>query len=118
MSIKTVLNRCHPIRSFVYRAACFVGQQVHVEVSPRKGSRAICSGCDRPGPTYDTAREPRLFEFVPLWGFLVFLCYAMRRVDCRTCGVTVERVPWADGKHQTCHAYRLFLARWAAHVVE
>ena len=113
MSIKTVLNRCHPIRSFVYGAAYFVGQQVHVEVYPRKGSRAICSGCDLAGPTYDTAREPRLFEFVPLWGFLVFLCYAMRRVDCRTCGVTVERVPWAEGKHQTCNAYRLFLARWA-----
>jgi transposase len=24
----------------------------------------------------------------------------MRRVDCRRCGVTVELVPWADGKHQ------------------
>jgi hypothetical protein len=24
----------------------------------------------------------------------------MRRVDCRTCGVRVEELPWAIGKHQ------------------
>jgi len=113
MTIKVVLNRCHPIRYFVYGAARFVGQQVHVEVRPRQGSYVICSGCDRPGPIYDTARTPRLFEFIPLWGFLVFLCYSMRRVDCPRCGVTVERVPWAEGKQQTCKAYRIFLARWA-----
>jgi transposase len=37
----------------------------------------------------------------------------MRRVDCKTCGVTVESVPWADGKNTCCHAMRIFLARWA-----
>lgn len=113
MLIKTVLNRCHPIQRFVYGVAYFVGQEVHVQIRPRRGSSAICSGCDQPGSTYDTARKPRLFEFVPLWGFLVFLCYAMRRVNCAQCGVTVERVPWAVGKQQTCNVYRLFLARWA-----
>ena len=37
----------------------------------------------------------------------------MRRVDCPRCGVTVERVPWADGKHQLTTTYMWFLARWA-----
>jgi transposase len=37
----------------------------------------------------------------------------MRRVNCRKCGVVVEEVPWADGKHQLTRAYMLFLARWA-----
>jgi hypothetical protein len=37
----------------------------------------------------------------------------MRRVDWKTCGVIVEEVPWADGKHQLTKAYMLFLARWA-----
>lgn len=113
MLIKSLLNRCHPIQHFVYGSARFVGEEVHIQIRPRKGSKAICSGCDRPGSTYDTAREPRFFEFVPLWGFLVFLCYAMRRVNCAQCGVTIERVPWAEGKQQTCNVYRLFLARWA-----
>jgi transposase len=44
---------------------------------------------------------------------LVFFLYRMRRVNCRTCGVVVEQVPWADGKHQLTRAYMLFLARWA-----
>ena len=39
--------------------------------------------------------------------------YAMRRVDCPRCGVTVELVPWAGGKHQLTTTYMWFLARWA-----
>jgi len=56
---------------------------------------------------------PRRFEFVPLWGLRVFFLYMMRRVACPTCGVTVEHVPWADGKHQLTTTYMWFLARWA-----
>ena len=37
----------------------------------------------------------------------------MRRVDCPTCGVTVERVPWGDGKGHLTTSYLWFLARWA-----
>src|SRR3979490_1857784 len=37
----------------------------------------------------------------------------MRRVDCRACGVRVEELPWASGKHQLTKAYMLFLAHWA-----
>ena len=59
----------------------------------------------------------RRFEFVPLWGLRVFFLYPMRRVDCPRCGVTVERVPWADGKHQLTTTYMWFLARrcWPIH---
>lgn len=113
MMVKTVLNRCHPLRSFVYGEARFVGDAVHVEVRPRASSRGRCSGCEQRGPTYDTAREPRAFAFVPLWGFAVYLLYCMRRIDCARCGVRTETVPWADGKHRCCNVYRLFLARWA-----
>ena len=113
VEIRTILNRCHPIRPFVYGAARFVGPQIHVEVRPRKRSRGLCGECGRRGPTYDTARESRLFEFVPVWGFAVFLVYAMRRIECAVCGVKTERVPWAEGKNQCCNVYRLFLARWA-----
>jgi transposase len=51
-----------------------------------------------PAPGYDQLSERR-FEFIPLWGFLVFLLYTVRRVDCRRCGVVaVKEVPWGDGK--------------------
>ena len=79
---------------------------------PRVGSKAICSGCHRPAAGYDHLAE-RSFEFIPVWGFLVFLLYRMRRVHCTTCGVVVEEVPWADGKHSLTKAYMIFLARWA-----
>ena len=113
MDLKTLLNACHPVGLFVYEKVWLNLVGIFVQVRPRRGSKPACSGCHRRGPCYDTARRPRLFEFVPLWGFKVFLEYLMRRVDCPKCGVTVEEVPWADGKHQSCHAYRLFLARWA-----
>jgi transposase len=118
MQLKTILNRCHRFKSFVYGMVYFGDekQTIHVEVKPRKGSRAVCSGCDRPGPTYDTARVARGFAFVPLWGYAVWLWYCMRRVDCKRCGVTVERVPWAKGKEQTCMVYQQFLAFWAKHL--
>ena len=50
---------------------------------------------------------------MPLWNIAVFFVYAMRRVNCPICGVTVERVPWSDGKEQLTTSYRWFLARWA-----
>jgi transposase len=115
VQLKTILNRCHRFKCFVYDTIYFGddGKTIHVTMMARKGSKAICSGCEKPGPTYDTFKTPRGFAFVPLWGFPVLLWYFMRRVGCKRCGVTVEKVPWAEGKHASCNVYRLFLARWA-----
>src|SRR5208337_588491 len=114
MELLTILNHCHRHRGFVYQHARFAvdKQSIEVDVRPRAGSAAICSGCHQPAPGYDHLPQRR-FEFIPLWGFLVFLLYRMRRVECRNCGVVVEEVPWCDGKHQLTRAYMLFLARWA-----
>src|SRR6202166_2427123 len=114
MELITILNHCHRQRGFVYQHARFGPDKksIEVDVRPREGSAAVCSGCHQPAPGYDHLPE-RCFEFIPLWGFLVFLLYRMRRVDCRNCGVVVEEVPWSDGKHQLTRAYMLFLARWA-----
>jgi transposase len=115
MELITILNRCHRFRGFVYQQAHFSADKKSIEVAvrPRKGSVAICSRCHLPAPGYDQLGERR-FEFTPLWGVLVFLLYTMRRVDCRRCGVvTVEEVPWGDGKRTLTKAYMLFLARGA-----
>jgi len=115
MELITILNRCHRFRGFVYQHASFSADKKSIEVTvrPRKGSAAVCSRCHLPAPGYDHLVERR-FEFIPLWGFLVFLLYTMRRVDCRRCGVVaVEEVPWGDGKRTLTRAYMLFLARWA-----
>ncbi len=116
MRIRTLLNKCHYLKSFVYekeRLSTIKGQEsVLVSVRPRQNSLPVCSGCHKKCGTYDHLSE-RLFEFIPIWGFAVFLCYTMRRVNCKSCGVKVEQVPWADGKNHLTRAYQLFLARWA-----
>jgi len=85
MELTTILNRCHRFRGFVYQQARFIADKKSIEVAvrPRKGSAPVCSRCHLPAPGYDQLAEQR-FEFIPLWGFLVFLLYSMRRVDC--CG--------------------------------
>ena len=115
MELITILNRCYHFRGFVYEHARFSADKRSIEVivRPRKGSAAVCSRCHQRAAGYDQLAQRR-FEFIPLWGFLVFLLYAMRPVDCRRCGVVaVEEVPWGDGKRPLTKAYMLFLARWA-----
>jgi transposase len=91
MRLQTILNRVEKFKSFTYCDAHFeeqaVGPALIVQVLPRKNSLPFCSGCLRRGRPYDHLQERR-FEFVPLWGILVFLAYRMRRVDCPRCGVT------------------------------
>ena len=113
MLLTRLLNACHHFPGFVYQGArlCESSQSIEIDVRPRRGSKPCCSGCGRPGPGYDTLTQRR-FEFIPVWGFAVFLLYAMRRVDCRFCGVKVESVPLGSGKHTLTTAYMLFLAQW------
>ena len=121
MLLKTVLNRVHRVKGFVYETVQLIeapdqptGLRIDVQVRPRQGSRGYCSGCGRRGSTYDHL-EQRRFDFVPLWGIAVVLLYAMRRIDCPCCGATVEGVPWAEpgGKCHATLALQGFLARWA-----
>ena len=116
MQLKTILNRVQKFKSFVYTKVRWTGSEtqpeLEVEMAERANGRALCSACSCPRPGYD--RLPaRRFEFVPLWGIKVFLVYAPRRVDCPECGVRVEQMPWASGKHRLTQAYAWFLARWA-----
>ena len=119
MQLKTILNRVEPFKSFVYGKIRWVEKTerptIEVEVHARRNGRPICADCGRSGPGYDRLPERR-FEFVPLWGIAVYFVYAMRRVNCPTCGVTVERVPWAEGKCHLTTSYRWFLAGWAKYL--
>jgi transposase len=121
MQLKTLLNRVHPVKGFVYQDEQVVldksaanGWRLEVQLRARRGSRGICSGCGKAGGTYDHL-PVRRFEFVPLWGIAVVLLCALRRIDCRGCGVKVEQVPWceAGSKSPRTIALSVFLSRWA-----
>ncbi len=120
--LKAILNRVHPLERFAYGKITIASappkhandrphDKVIVEVSARANSQPRCGGCGQPRPIYDTRRDERLFDFIPLFGMSVVFAYRMRRVDCRMCGgVKTEHVPWADGKEQMTTAYKWFLS--------
>lgn len=117
MHIKAILNRVLNYKGFVFSEFRLVeGEQrvlqLEIRIRPRAGTRGECEECGRRSWCYDTLAERR-FEFIPMWGLLVFFVYARRRVNCRQCGVRVERIPWCEGKHQLTTEYSWFLARWA-----
>lgn len=87
--------------------------RIVAHVQPRSNSKPRCSGCGRACPGYDRMSQPRSFEFIPIYNIPVELSYTMRRVDCPRCGIKVESVPWAQGKHACCDVFRHFLASWA-----
>ena len=117
MELKTILNRVYKLPGFVYGRIRLVRagkegerDRLEVEVRPRAGQWALCSGCGQPAPGYDRL-QPRRFQFVPVLGLPTFFVYTMRRVNCPRCGkVKVERVPWAQGKQQATKALGWFLA--------
>jgi transposase len=106
MRLITLLNHCQHFSGFVYVKARLLAssQTIEIDVRSRRGSNPVCSGCHKRAPAYDHLGLRR-FEFVPMWGFIVLLLYRMRRVDCRDCGVRVEELPWAIGKHQLTKAH-------------
>ncbi len=116
MQLKTILNHVEHFKSFVYGKTRWVDDAerptLEIEIEARRNGRPICSGCGQHRPGYDRLPK-RHFEYVPLWGIAVYFVYAMRRVNCPTCGVKVEQVPWCDGKNQLTTTYRWFVAGWA-----
>lgn len=115
MLMKTVLNRCMPLKGYVYQKMEFSkihDNAIEVQVRARKGSKPFCSGCGRKRVGYDKLPE-RMFEFIPLWGVAIFFVYARRRVNCKQCGIVAELLPWAEGKHPLTTQYMQFLSFWA-----
>jgi transposase len=116
VQLKTILNRIQKYKGFVYKSISWnedaADPTIDVEVEARSNSWAVCSGCGKKASGYDT-RPARRFEFIPLWGIRVFLVYASRRVNCQCCGVLVEKLPWAVGKHQLTQTYAWHLSGWA-----
>ena len=115
MLIKTVLNRLHRFKGFVYGAVSFAtdGKEIEVEVKARKNYRPRCSACSGTGTHYGVCKTRR-YRFVPLWGIQVFFVYAPRRIHCKRCDrVKVEHVPWARGKQRNTLHFQGFLSHWA-----
>jgi len=119
MHLKTLLNHLDKHKSFVYGNERLVKSDssswIEIPVQPRKNSQGVCGNCKKRRPCHGHLPERR-FEYIPCWGIVVFFLYARRRVNCPTCGIHVEEVPWAQGKETQCTRYQWFLADWAKHL--
>ena len=118
MQIKTIFNRVTNYKPFVLDQVELVEDglprpTIEFTMRARENGLPTCSGCGIRCSGYDTLPKARRFEFISLWLIPVVLIYQMRRVDCPTCGVKVERVPWAEGKSRLTTEYKWFLAGWA-----
>ena len=57
MQLKTLLNRVHPVKGFVYEKVRLVedggaanGCRIEADMRPRRRSKGVCSSCGEPGP--------------------------------------------------------------------
>ena len=118
LQLKTLLNHVHAFKGFVYEDVRLVRPEgkctrhITATIVPRKASKPLCGSCEQPRACYDHQPE-RSFLFVPLWGMMVYLLYAPRRVSCPDCGVRVEKMPWGQGNSPMTTAMLCFLATWA-----
>jgi hypothetical protein len=57
LQLKTVLNRVHPLKGFVYADVRLVegtrAPYIEATVQERRGAKASCGGCGKKGPCYD-----------------------------------------------------------------
>lgn len=65
-----------------------------VDVAPT-WRRGRCSECGRKCAGYDRDHGRR-WRHLDVAGMILHLRYDTRRVDCPTCGIKVEQVPWAE----------------------
>ena len=111
MRLETILNKCHRHKSFVYQSCRFEvvdgKESIVIGLVPRKNGLVICSKCQERAPIYDKL-STRRFTFVPLWGIPVYFEYQMRRVTCSKHDVTVEYIPWGDGKSNITKVFGFF----------
>jgi transposase len=116
LKLKTILNAKEKYSHFVYQDVRLnetgIEPRIEIKVVPRQGSKGICSKCHQSCVGYDRLKE-REFIHVPLWGIMVVLLYCMRRLQCQSCGIVVESVPWSTGKSALTIGYAWFLSEWA-----
>lgn len=112
MLINSIIKKTLGLKSHRVEKVFFQEEELVAKIVPRKGSRAVCSGCGRKMPGYDTLKE-RSWRHVPCWGIKVRLVYQPRRVECTGCGIKVEAIPWNRGKSSLTLPLMIVLATFA-----
>jgi transposase len=74
-------------------SAEFEEDRLVIDVAP-SWTNGRCSSCGATGPIRD--QRVRRWRHLDVGGVECELRYSIRRVECSSCGVKVEQVPWAE----------------------
>jgi transposase len=96
MRITTVFRKFLRVEQLVVEEVAMTEEALELHVRPT-WRRRRCGRCGERAPGYD--RQPQRRWRHLAWGRVpVYLLYAPWRVECASCGVGAEQVPWALGK--------------------
>jgi transposase len=101
--VTTLLRRLIGVVELHVEGVELVGQDLLVHVKPR-WRRPRCACCGARGAGYDR-RNPRRWRHLGLGSIRIWLCYAPRRVNCASCGIHTEQVPWAVAQSRFTEAF-------------
>ena len=93
MRITTLLSTLLGLEYTRVLGCSFEDDALLMDVAPTWRSPR-CSGCGKNRPGYD--QRERRWRHLDLAGMRWRLRYSTRRVDCPTCGIVVEYLPWAN----------------------
>ena len=115
LNLKTIINFKEKYPKFKMTDSRFIEKDdvkiIQLTFEPKNKSKGICSLCDQSCPCYDHLK-PRSFNHIDLWGIATEYLYRMRRVSCSEHGITVEKVPWSDGKSPLTLSCAWHLSEW------
>jgi len=115
MLVESIVRKTLGLKAHCVKKVAEQHGEMVVYLVPDKRFKVVCSSCGRQGPGYDVLNERR-WKHVPLWGIPVTLVYSPRRVECSTCGVKVEAIPWTQGKSPLSLPLSVVLATWSRFV--
>ena len=108
MRITTIFRKLLGITNLFVQNVSLEAEGLVIEVRP-SWRLPRCSGCQKVAKGYDT-KPPRRWRNLPQGRTVIWLQYALRRVDCARCGVRVEHVPWAASDSRFTHDFEELVA--------
>lgn len=115
MSVNSLLKKLLGFALIVVKSVRFEGGSLVVSVRPRKSRLCRCHACGRRCPVYDCPPKPRRWRSLDLGATMVFLEYALPRVECPVHGVHAADVPWAHHLSRFTHAFEEQVAWLCVH---
>ena len=94
MRVTTLLKKILGIKSLVVEKFETVNGVLVIHVRPRCRKRR-CSRCGRIRSGFNRL-DLRYWRHLDFGGIAVYLAYRPRRVNCPSCGIVVEKVPWSE----------------------